>query len=117
MYFRFLCSLAKAGFLLIFWEVFTYEYSIRSDSTTLHVIWNSNLQDRQNIDYYITFGGEETLQYICIDLSCAAADPEHPKTLLLDDNKGFDGELKDKYGVQSLETGKTFKAQYEIKLG
>lgn len=33
------------------------------------------------------------------------------------DNKGFEGELKDKYGVQSLAAGETFKAQYEITLG
>ena len=33
------------------------------------------------------------------------------------DNKGFDGELKDKYCEQSLESGKTFRAQYELTLG
>ena len=143
-------------------------------------------EGEKKTDYYITFGGEKTLKYVCIDLSCAAADFENPKTLVLDDNKlkitenmfeqdalvfdghevkkvgiafpdgtpyvtmtceqipsfgvwsqpapetpfvclepwigrcdnkGFDGELKDKYGVQSLEAGKTFKAQYEITLG
>ncbi len=30
------------------------------------------------------------------------------------DNFGFKGELKDKYSVQSLEAGKTFRAQYDI---
>lgn len=30
------------------------------------------------------------------------------------DNKGFRGELKDKYGEQSLEAGKTFETAYEI---
>lgn len=33
------------------------------------------------------------------------------------DNRGFDGELKEKYYEQSLEAGKTFKAQYELTLG
>lgn len=33
------------------------------------------------------------------------------------DNRGFDGELKDKYYEQSLEAGKTFKVQYELTLG
>ena len=33
------------------------------------------------------------------------------------DNRGFDGELKDKYYEQSLEAGKTFKAQYDLTLG
>lgn len=33
------------------------------------------------------------------------------------DNRGFDGELKDKYGVRALEGGKTFTAQYDITLG
>lgn len=32
------------------------------------------------------------------------------------DNYGFDGELKDKYCVQSAEPGKTFRAQYEIEI-
>ena len=30
------------------------------------------------------------------------------------DNKGFTGELKDKYGEQSLEAGKSFRTAYEI---
>ena len=30
------------------------------------------------------------------------------------DNKGFTGELKDKYGEQSLEAGETFRTAYEI---
>jgi hypothetical protein len=33
------------------------------------------------------------------------------------DNRGFDGELKDKYYEQSVEAGKTFKAQYTLTLG
>ena len=33
------------------------------------------------------------------------------------DNRGFDGELKDKYYEQSLETGKVFRAQYDLTLG
>lgn len=33
------------------------------------------------------------------------------------DNCGFNGELKDKYGEQSLAAGKTFNAQYDITLG
>ena len=33
------------------------------------------------------------------------------------DNRGFDGELKDKYGVQKVDAGKTFTAQYDITLG
>lgn len=33
------------------------------------------------------------------------------------DNRGFDGELKDRYGEQALEAGKTFRAQYDITLG
>lgn len=33
------------------------------------------------------------------------------------DNRGFTGELKDKYEEQSLEAGKTFRAHYELKLG
>lgn len=33
------------------------------------------------------------------------------------DNRGFDGELKDKYYEQSLEAGKTFRAQYDLTLG
>ena len=143
-------------------------------------------EGEKKTDYYVTFGGEKTLKYVRIDLSCAAADYENPMTLVLDDNKlkitenmfeqdaivfdehevkkvgiafpdgspyvtmtceqipsfgvwsmpmpdtpfvclepwigrcdnkGFDGELKDKYAVQSLEAGKTFNAQYEITLG
>lgn len=138
-------------------------------------------------DYFVTFGeNDTTLPYLRVDLSCAAADIENPKTLVLEehklkitedlfeqdalifdehavkkaglafpdgtpyvtmtceeipsfgvwsmpmpdtpfvclepwigrcDNKGFQGELKDKYGVQSLEAGKIFHAQYEIELG
>lgn len=143
-------------------------------------------EGEKKTDYYVTFGGEKTLKYVRIDLSCAAADYENPMTLVLDDNKlkitenmfeqdalvfdehevkkvgiafpdgspyvtmtceqipsfgvwsmpmpdtpfvclepwigrcdnkGFDGELKDKYAVQFLEAGKTFNAQYEITLG
>ena len=33
------------------------------------------------------------------------------------DNRGFAGELKDKYYEQSVEAGKTFKAQYDLTLG
>jgi galactose mutarotase-like enzyme len=33
------------------------------------------------------------------------------------DNRGFDGELKDKYYEQSVEANKTFKAQYTLTLG
>lgn len=33
------------------------------------------------------------------------------------DNRGFAGELKDKYEEQSLEAGKTFCARYELTLG
>ncbi len=33
------------------------------------------------------------------------------------DNRGFDGELKDKYYEQSLEAGKVFRAQYDLTLG
>lgn len=33
------------------------------------------------------------------------------------DNRGFDGELKDKYYEQSLEAGKIFRAQYDLTLG
>lgn len=33
------------------------------------------------------------------------------------DNRGFDGELKDRYGEQALEAGKTFRAQYDVTLG
>ncbi len=32
------------------------------------------------------------------------------------DNMGFSGELKDKYGEQSLDSGKTFEAEYSIKI-
>ncbi len=137
-------------------------------------------------DYYITFGDKEQLNYLRVDLSCAAADIDHPEMITLQehrikitedmfvqdawifddhevkevgiafpdgspyitmncgqipsfglwsmpmpdtpfvclepwngrcDNKGFSGELKEKYGVQSLEAGKTWKSQYEITLG
>lgn len=33
------------------------------------------------------------------------------------DNRGFEGELKDKYYEQSLEAGKVFRAQYDLTLG
>lgn len=33
------------------------------------------------------------------------------------DDRGFTGELREKYGEQSLEAGKTFHAQYDLTLG
>lgn len=173
--------------LAVQWEVKNVGEDMMYFSIGGHPAFNVPVfEGEKKTDYYVTFNGEETLKYIRIDLSCAAADYENPMTLVLDDNKlkitenmfeqdalvfdehevrkvgiafpdgspyvtmtceqipsfgvwsqpmpetpfvclepwigrcdnkGFEGELKDKYGVQSLEAGKTFFAQYEITLG
>ena len=173
--------------LAVQWEVVNAGDETMYFSIGGHPAFNVPAREgEKKTDYYITFGGEKTLKYVKIDLSCAAADFENPVTLELDDNKlqitenmfeqdalvfdehevkkvgiafpdgtsyvtmtceqipsfgvwsmpmtetpfvclepwigrcdnkGFNGELKDKYGVQALEAGKTFYAQYEITLG
>ena len=173
--------------LAVQWEVVNVGDDMMYFSIGGHPAFNVPAREgEKKTDYFITFGGEKTLKYVKIDLSCAAADYENPVTLELDDNKlkitenmfeqdalvfdehevkkvgiafpdgtpyvtmtceqipsfgvwsmpmpetpfvclepwigrcdnkGFEGELKDKYGVQSLVAGETFKAQYEITLG
>lgn len=173
--------------LAVQWEVKNMGEEVMYFSIGGHPAFNVPAREgEKKTDYFVTFGEKETLSYLRVDLSCAAADIEHPKTLVLEDhrlkitedlfaqdalifdehavdrvgiafpdgtpyvtmtcaqipsfgvwsmpmpetpfvclepwigrcdNKGFDGELKDKYGVQSLEAGKEFHAQYEITLG
>ncbi|MGN0334574.1 MAG: aldose 1-epimerase family protein [Lachnospiraceae bacterium] len=177
----------KGRELAVKWEVTNTGDDMMYFSIGGHPGFNVPVHEgEKKTDYFITFNGEESLQYISIDLEAAAADAEHPKTLVIRDNKvpvtehmfdqdalvfdehevkkvgiafpdgtpyvtmtceqipstgvwskpmpetpficlepwigrcdnkGFNGELKDKYGVQALEAGGTFHAQYEITLG
>ncbi len=173
--------------LAVQWEVVNTGDEVMYFSIGGHPAFNVPAREGESkFDYFVTFGGEEKLNYLRVDLSCAAADIDHPQVLepkdnkmqitehmfdqdafIFDDhevkkvgiafpdgtpyvtmtceqipsmgvwsmpapetpfvclepwigrcdNKGFAGELKDKYGVQKLEAGKKFNAQYEITLG
>lgn len=173
--------------LSVIWEVTNPGEETMYFSIGGHPAFNVPAREGESkYDYFVTFNGEKTLNYVLIDLSCAAVnmddvhtlEPEDNKlqvtehlfdndALIFDDyqvekiglaypdgtpyltmtckgfpsmgvwsqpktdapfvclepwigrcdNRGFDGELKDKYYEQSLEAGKTFRAQYELTLG